>query len=174
MGFSSAKSRCLHVEQPAPRFGELAVTPDESADAIRRRMAELRCELTTSVRDVSRSAREMTNPMYYIRHFPWTSAAVAAAIGYLLVPKKKQVVQPDPEMLAELVRKQQVKVDTVKAGTDTHGLIKSLIVMGLTWALRTGLQYAGQQIVSAAARKNEETPSPPAPSPLEEPWTPPR
>jgi hypothetical protein len=133
-------------------------------------MAELRRELTSDVRHVRQSAREMSNPLYYIRHFPWTSAAVAAAIGYLLVPKKKQVIKPDPEMLAELVRKHQVKVDTVKAGTDSQGLWKSLAVMGLTWALRTGLAYAGQQIAAASARKSEESPTPPAPSPLEEPW----
>jgi hypothetical protein len=42
--------------------------------------------------------------------------------------------------------------------------------MGLTWALRTGLAYAGQQIAAAAARKTEEEAPPPAPSPLEEPW----
>ena len=80
------------------------MSSDESAEAIRRRMAELRRELTIDVRDVSRSAHEMASPMYYIRHFPWASAAVAAGIGYLLVPKKKHVVKPDPEMLAELLR----------------------------------------------------------------------
>jgi hypothetical protein len=162
------RSTCGLNNPPDP--GELSVTPDESAEAIRRRMAELRREMTTGVRDVSRSAREMTNPLYYIRHFPWTSAAVAAAIGYLLVPKKKQVIKPDPEMLAELVRNQKIKVDTVKAGTDSQGLLQSLVVMGLTWALRTGLAYAGQQIAAAAARKTEEEAPPPAPSPLEEPW----
>jgi hypothetical protein len=152
------------------------VTSDDSVDAIRRRMAELRRELTCDVEDVSRSAREMANPMYYIRHFPWASAAVAAAVGFILVPKKKQVVQPDPEMLAELVRKQQVKVDTVKAGSDTQSMLKGLVVMGLTWAMRTGLQYAGQRFTEAAMKKaqaHEET-QPPSPSPLEEPWNPTR
>jgi hypothetical protein len=75
-------------------------------------MAELRRELTCDVRDVGRGAREMANPLYYVRHFPWASAAMAAAIGYMLVPKKKLVINPDPEMLAELVRTQQIKLNT--------------------------------------------------------------
>jgi hypothetical protein len=155
--------------------------PDDSADAIRRRMAELRSELTCDVREVKRStremaeqARELASPMYYIRRFPWASAAVAVGIGYLLVPKRRQVIKPDPEMLAELVRKQQVKVDTGKASQDKQSMLQSLAVMGLTWALKTGLNYAGQHIASAAMNKSSTAPREkhhePAPSPLEEPW----
>jgi ElaB/YqjD/DUF883 family membrane-anchored ribosome-binding protein len=63
---------------------------DDSAEAIRRRMAELRRELAFDVRDVSRSARAMTNPAYYVRKFPWATTAAAAIVGYLLIPKKKR------------------------------------------------------------------------------------
>jgi hypothetical protein len=149
------------------------VNSDDSAEAIRRRMAELRRELTSDVRDVRQGAREMANPLYYIRRFPWASAAAAAAVGYLLVPKRKKVITPDPEMLAELVRNQQIKLDTTKAGGDTQSMLKGLVVMGLTWGLRTGLSYVGQQI-AAAAKKAHEDAHPPAPSPLEEPWNPKR
>jgi hypothetical protein len=136
------------------------VASDESAEAIRRRMAELRRELTIDVRDVGESARELASPMYYIRHFPWASAAVAAGIGYLLVPKKKHVVQnvvqPDPEALAELVRKQQVKIDANKVTEDKQSMIKGLVVMGITWGLRTGLNYMAQRIATAAVHKGHE------------------
>jgi hypothetical protein len=153
---------------------KLTITPDDSAEAIRRRMAELRRELTSDVHDVTRSAREMANPMYYIRRYPWASAAAAAAIGYLLVPKKKKVITPDPELLAELVRNQQIKLDTTKASGETQGMLKSLVVMGLTWGLRTGLSYIGQQIAAAAMNKASAEEHPPAPSPHENPWNPTR
>jgi ElaB/YqjD/DUF883 family membrane-anchored ribosome-binding protein len=155
------------------------VNSEESAEAIRRRMAELRSELTCDVRDVHRSTREMAehakelaNPMYYIRRFPWASAAVAVAIGYLLVPKKRQVIKPDPEMLAELVRTKQIKVDTGKAA-DKQTMLQSLAVMGLTWAAKTGLNYATQHLASMAMNRPAppvEEHHAPAPSPLEEPW----
>ncbi len=157
------------------------MTPDDSAESIRKRMAELRRELTCDVRDVSRSARQMTNPLYYMRRFPWASAAAAAAIGYLLVPKKKHIIKPDPEMLAELLKKHQINLENVKAASDSPGMLKSLAVMGLTWAVRTGLAYAGQQLAAAATRNDEghvdredhaqaDEPHPPAPDPVAEPW----
>lgn len=153
---------------------------DESADAIRKRMAELRQELTYDVRNVKRSTQEMTNPMYYLRRFPWASAAVAAAVGYMLVPKKKAPeIKPDPEMLAEFLRKHQIPVgESPGVKADTQGMIKSLAVMGFTWALRTGLTYAGQRIAAAAmdmTKPTTESDSEPQPSSAsEEAWTTPR
>jgi hypothetical protein len=144
-------------------------------------MAELRSELTCDVRDVKRStreiadqAREMANPMYYIRRYPWATAAAAVALGYLLVPKKAKVIKPDPEMLAELIRKHQVKVDTSNVSQDKQSMLQSLAVMGLTWAMKTGLNYATQHLATMAmnrqAPQNAEEHHEPAPSPLEEPW----
>jgi len=150
---------------------------DDSAEAIRNRMAELRRDLTCDVSDVSRSvrevgrtAREMASPLYLIRNYPWVSAAVVAATGYLLVPKKKQVVNPDPEVLAELVRKQQVKLDTTQASSETKGMLKSLVVMGVTWAARTGMNYMVQRLTTAALNKGSEEPQPAESASVEEPW----
>src|SRR5436189_4416070 len=96
---------------------------DDPADAIRRRMAELRRELTFDVRDVGRSARAMANLSFYVRQFPWATMVLTAAAGYLLVPKKKEVIYPDPDTLAELVRKKQVHVDASAAARDSQGLL---------------------------------------------------
>ena len=114
-------------------------------------MAELRRELTIDVRDVSRSAREMTNPLYYVRRFPWATAASAAAIGYMLVPKKKHRSSiPIRRCWPSWCESIRCNLDTSKAATDSQGMLKSLVVMGLTWALRTGLTYVGQQLTAAA------------------------
>jgi hypothetical protein len=155
------------------------VNSDESAEEIRKRMAELRRELSCDVdevsrgvREVGRTAREMASPLYLIRNYPWVSAAVAGAVGYLLVPKKKQVVKPDPELLAELVRKEQIKLDTSKASGETRGMVKSLAVMGITWAARTGMNYMVQRLTTTAMNMNKETADrePPQPAPIDEPW----
>lgn len=129
----------------------------DSAEAIRRRMAELRHELTSDVDEVSRGARELASPLYYVRRFPWVVVAAAAVVGYLLIPKKRQVVTPDPEVLAELVRKQQIKVEPTKASAaDSQGVVRSLLVLGLTWAVRTGLRYLGQRLTAAAMKAHED------------------
>jgi hypothetical protein len=146
------------------------VTPENDADAVRKRMAELRRELTCDLRDVRTSARAMANPSFYIRKFPWATIAIAAAVGYLLVPKKKQVVQPDTEALAEMIRKHQVKLDTSQVSAESKGMLKSLAVMGLTWAARTGMNYVIQQMTTASKTPSQEEPAPV--SPVEEPWNP--
>jgi hypothetical protein len=160
----------------------VVVNSDESAEEIRKRMAELRRELTSDVNDVSRSVREagrsarkMASPLYLIRNYPWASAAVAGAVGYLLVPKKKhqQIVKPDPELLAELVRKEQIKLDTSKASGETGGMLKSLAVMGITWAAKAGMNYMVQRATTAAMNMNHDGAADRDPSEaasVDEPW----
>jgi hypothetical protein len=139
---------------------------DESADEICKRMASLRRELTHDVEDVTRSAKAMASPSFYVRKFPWATLAIAAGVGYLLIPKKKQVIKPDMEALAELVRKNQVKINTAKA-EESQGMVKTLAVMGLSWAAKTGMNYIMQQMTTGASRA-AETKSAPS-SPVDEP-----
>jgi hypothetical protein len=142
---------------------------DDEAETIRRRMAELRRELTFDVRDVGRSARAMANPVFFVRKFPWATTAVAALVGFMLVPKKKQIVQPDPEMLAELVRKNQVKLDSSAASKDQQGMLKSLVVMGATWAAKQGINYMIQRLTTPQAEKDKQAEAAPS-APAEESW----
>lgn len=144
---------------------------DDPADAIRRRMAELRRDLTGDVREVGRGACEMTDWTHYVRRFPWATVAVAAAIGYMLVPRRKQIISPDPALLAEMVKNREVRVEAVNRTKESQGLMKSLLAMGVTWAAKAGMEYMGARLRSAALDGRPER-SPPArtPTPLEEPW----
>lgn len=156
-------------------YGEwrFPVTPEEEAESIRKRMAELRRELTCDMQEVSRSAKAMASPSFYIRKFPWATMAVAAGIGYLLIPKKKQIVQPDMEALAELVRKNQVNINASKASQESQGMVKTLAVMGLSWAARAGMNYLVQQLTAAGAKGKAPEPATPSSatpsSPVDEP-----
>src|SRR5690349_21348947 len=136
---------------------------DEDADAIRRRMAELRRELTFDVRDVGRSARAMANPAFFVRKFPWATTAVAALVGFMLVPKQKQVVQADPEMLADLMKQHKVNLDTSGAAKERQGMLASLVVMGLSYAAKQGMNYMIQQLTTAHPEKSQQS-QPAAPS----------
>jgi len=128
-------------------------------------MAELRRELIHDVQDVTRSAKAMASPSFYMRKFPWATLAIAAGVGYMLIPKKKQVVHPDMEALAELVRKNQVQINTAKASEESQGMVKTLVVMGLTYAAKAGMNYVFQQLATAAKAEPKPAPS----SPVDEP-----
>jgi len=144
---------------------ECTVDADESVDKICRRMAELRRELVFDMQDVSRSTKAMTSPSFYMRKFPWATLAVAAGLGYLLIPKKKQFVQPDMKALAELVRKNQVKINTSKASEES--MMKTLAVMGLSWVAKAGTNYLVQQMTTRAAQAKSPGAAPS--SPVDEP-----
>ena len=143
------------------------MSPDEPAEKICRRMAELRRELVHDMQDVSRSAKAMASPSFYIRKFPWATLAIAAGVGYMLIPKKKQVIKPDMEALAELVRKNQVNINASKAAEESQGMVKTLAVMGLTWAAKAGMNYVVKQLTTAATKAAEPKPAPS--SPVDEP-----
>src|SRR3954451_22641673 len=140
-----------------------AVDADEPVEKICKRMAELRRELVYDMQDVSRSAKAMASPAFYIRKFPWATMAVAAGVGYMLIPKKKQVLQPDMEALAEMVRKNQVNINTSKAAEDSRGMVKTLVVMGLSWAAKTGMNYLVQQMTPPAAKTRSSKAAPSSP-----------
>jgi len=161
------------------------MTTDDSAEKIRRRMAELRRELECDVREVSRGARVYSDWKFYVRKFPWAVAGAALLAGYMLVPKRKPIVKPDAETIAELVKQKKIRVESVTPDPNKPGLMKSLLMMGLTWAVRQGVQYATQQMAAAAQNKAnaaaashaaathgaEHDEHSPGPSPLHEPWT---
>jgi hypothetical protein len=134
------------------------MTPDESAEKIRRRMAELRRELECDVREVGRSARVMTDWTFYVRRFPWAVAAVAAAAGFMLIPRKKEVIKPDPEMLAEMVKKQQVRVQPIPSEAQKQGILKPLLLTAITWAARAGAAYITQQLKEGAFKVQPQQP----------------
>jgi hypothetical protein len=149
------------------------MSTDDSAEKIRRRMAELRRELECDVREVSRGARVYSDWKFYVRKFPWAVAGAALVAGYMLVPKRKPIIKPDAETIAELVKQKKIRVESVTPDPNKPGMMKSLLMMGLTWAVRTGVQHMTQQMAANAQNKARQTAEehPPGPSPLHEPWT---
>jgi len=146
----------------------------DPADEIRRRMAELRRELSSDVQEVGRSARVMTDWKFYVRRFPLATAAAAAAVGFLLIPKKKevQVISPDPDALAEMFKKEQLRVETPARAKESQGLLKTLFLMGVTWAAKTGMTYMGERLRTAAVNRAQESTGPTSapPPPRPQPW----
>jgi hypothetical protein len=136
-------------------------------------MAQLRSDLATDVREVRQSARVMTDWRFYVRRFPLATAAVALAVGYMLIPKRKEVkvISPDPNALAEMFKKEQLKVQAPASAKESPSMVKTLAMMGITWAAKAGMNYMGEQIRTAAMHKaHGPAESDPAPSPAAQPW----
>jgi hypothetical protein len=125
-------------------------TPDDEARDVVERMAALRRELDHDVEHVAESAKAMTDWTFYVRRFPWAAVGVAAAAGFLLVPKKKTTVTPTAEQLAALVKNREF----VAAATDQlkppPSVVKGLAATLAAMAGRAALAYVTEQIRAKA------------------------
>ncbi|MEX2092353.1 MAG: hypothetical protein WD971_06730 [Pirellulales bacterium] len=133
---------------------------DEEAREVVERMATLRREIASDVDHVAESAKAMTDWTFYVRRFPWAAVGLAAAAGFLLVPRKKTTVTPTAEQLAALVNNKQF----VAAATDQlkppQSLLKGLAATLAAMAGRAALAYVTEQIrAKAAAAHREPTPT---------------
>lgn len=140
----------------------------QEVEDIRAEMAQIRCDLNEDVEDLVEHAREMADWRYYVRSYPLASAAAVAALGYLVVPKKPQIISPDPKTLAQLARKNQlVVVDRPKA-EKRRTLSGSLFNLVASLAMRGLMAYVGQQagkvMGQQAAQEIEQASRPVPPS----------
>jgi len=149
------------------------VDPDERAREVRQRMAALRRELDRDVQNleqgvhsvsesVSQSARELTDWHFYVERFPFVAAAGALLVGYLVVPKRPQVIVPNAETLATLAKNNQVWVKTGRAQPleKERGMLGGLAAMALASAGRLAMNWASQQVkATLAARMQPAAPA---------------
>jgi hypothetical protein len=128
---------------------------EDEAQVICRRMEELRGVLTTDVREVGRGARVMTDWTFYVCRFPWATLGLAAAAGFILVPKKKAIISPDQEALADLVRKNHLRLN-VDHKREKPSLLGALVAMAATGAAKAATAYVGERMRTVAAQKAHE------------------
>ena len=139
----------------------------QEVEKIRAEMAQIRCDLNDDVEGLVEHAREMADWRYYVRAYPLASAVAVAALGYLAVPRKTEIISPDAKTLAELAKKHQlVVVDRPKAEKQ-RTLSGSLFNLVASLAMRGIMAYIGQQagkVMGQKAAEETEQPNPPYPS----------
>jgi len=118
--------------------------PEPSADEIRREMRRIRCHMVHEVDELVDGARELTSWRYYVRKHPWSIFSGLVALGFALVPRRTPTAKLDAESLRALA-KGEVFAKAVNA-SPSKGLVGSLIGLAGSYALRTGLNLASQQL----------------------------
>lgn len=99
-------------------------------------------ELVANAQDVKSWAREVTDWRHYVRNYPWACLGAAAAVGYLMVPSRSQVVVADT-LLSGL------KNGKPKA---SGGMVKSLVNMAAGALLQGGLAVLTQKLNQTLAQ----------------------
>ena len=126
-----------------------------TAEQIRERMREIRRDLRADVKGIVVHASHMFDWKSYVRSFPWGSLAAAAIVGYLIVPRRTKVVQPDAETLEALVREQQKFVTPPTPPPPQRSMIGALMPVVGGMVARMAIDYAtkvGMGLVDEMAR----------------------
>jgi hypothetical protein len=135
----------------------MATQPENDAREVVERMASLRREIASDVEQVTESARAMTDWTFYVRRFPWAAVGVAAAAGYLLVPRKKPAtVAPTAEQLAALANSKEFAAAATQQLKPPESLLKGLAVTVAAIAGKAALSYVTDQIRTKAAGETRE------------------
>src|SRR5271166_4270394 len=64
-------------------------------DTVRARMQGIRCDIDQDLEDVSASAHSLVDWKHYVKTYPWICLGAAAALGFLIVPKRTTVTNAD-------------------------------------------------------------------------------
>lgn len=119
---------------------------DRDVEAIRREMASLRGNLDENVHELTENARNLTDWRYYVKAAPWGAVGAAAAIGYFIVPRRIQIVQPSADEIAKLAKRHQIVVEhKAKAEAKQGGPAQLVMTMLANAMLRAVTAYASQQ-----------------------------
>jgi hypothetical protein len=121
-------------------------TASNDIDSIRQQMAQIRHELHQDVRGVVKHAEAATDWQRYFRMYPWQSLAVAFAIGYLIVPKRRRKVPRDVATRADIaqVREEVQEAREPAKKAATKGVLGALLGMLVPVVVRAAQGYAVQ------------------------------
>ena len=111
-------------------------------NTMRARMQGIRCDIDQGLEDVSASARNMVDWKHYVQAYPWLCLGTAAALGFLLVPKRSTAPHVDLTTPPEPARTGHLAVNSVRSAA--RGLVDALVATLVGIAVREATAYVGQ------------------------------
>ncbi|MGC1274976.1 MAG: hypothetical protein WBC44_14825 [Planctomycetaceae bacterium] len=129
------------------------------ADAVRLEMANVRGTLDENVHDLVTNARNLADWRYYVKAAPWGAIGAAMAVGYFVVPRRIQIVQPDADEIAKLAKRHQIVVEhKAKAEAKQGGPAQLVMTMLANAMLRAATAYVSQQAGKVFGEQAAEKP----------------
>jgi hypothetical protein len=141
------------LRKPAVK-GSFQNSPE--TDEILRRMEEVRCDLDEGAHEIAESAREMGEWRHYVKNYPWISAGVACAVGYLIVPRRRLGVRKVDRTLDEIADHSRSLTQSQTAST--RGIRTAVLMFAGNLLLRSALSYATQQANQYLAARSVKSP----------------
>jgi hypothetical protein len=125
-------------------------------------MQQIRCEIDQDLEEMAASARSMVDWKHYVKTHPWVCLGTAAALGFLIVPKRSTAIRPDLAALTELARTGRLVAEPAPAAT--RGFVDALLATVASIAVRKAIGLLGQCAAQLLGTGPDAPPHPPPPS----------
>jgi len=120
-------------------------------------MNQVRREIADDMEDVVESARQMTDWRSYVNRYPLACAGAAALVGFILVPKRVEVVSPDVNTLLRMAKRNKLVVQTNAKAQAKTGLVGTLAGLAGSALVRGAMHLASQQVGKAVSEASQRT-----------------
>ena len=134
---------------------------------IQRRMAQIRHELHVEAREVVKGAQSLTDWRSLVRNHPWLTLGTAAAVGYLIVPRRPEaptvvaLSPPAPALTAAATPAQPERPPR----RSRWGILGTVLGLLGPIAVRAAQNYAIQSLEQWLAAQPSGGPPPSGPGP---------
>lgn len=128
-----------------------AQTADNTADQLRQQMAMVRRDLGVDIRGVAAQARELTDWRSYVQKAPWAGLAIAAAVGFMAVPRRLNIDTVDAATFARLAKQNRIVVDS-KPRAAGSATVMIRLLSGIL--LRSAFGFATQKAAEFMSPEN--------------------
>ena len=113
-------------------------------DTVRARMQGIRCDIDQGLEDVAASARSLVDWKHYVEAYPWVCLGTAAALGFLIVPKRSTAINADLVTPTETAKTGHLVVDSARAVARKLG--DALVATVVSIVVREATAYLGQSV----------------------------
>src|SRR5689334_9833962 len=110
------------------------------ADDLRRQLAAARASLSRDAQAVASDARTLADWRHHVRNHPWLAMGGAAAVGFLLAPRRRRQAAMDASTAQAPGEPAQAQAEPAKA----RAVAASLATTVATMLLRQSASMAGQ------------------------------
>jgi hypothetical protein len=115
--------------------------PSNDTEEIRRRMGKIRGEVLRDVDSLVHDMRKLTDWRYHWRNHPWLYLGTVATVGFMVVPKRPRVIEPNAEALAELAEHRRLVVENTPQSSVSETLSNAIVRMAGRVVLRSAMNY---------------------------------
>jgi hypothetical protein len=119
------------------------------------RIDSVRGRLGDDVTSARSSVKELTDWRRVVQRFPWAAVGLAAAVGYLVVPKRRVEQTVDPKALEKMAKEHRVVVTPPAYEPQQKGLGNAIVAVVAASLARAVVGYLGERVThSISAVKN--------------------